>query len=417
MNLKNKQIISILIYFIVSAFMSYGVIVFGNRYVTENIVDAVQTESETEIEIESETEDEIEIESEIEAESESESEAVAVTESVVAVMQTERTENEPIDPRDTLLLLFEKNAPLKWARDSQTQQFVKVYPKLAYYYKDLTTGETVTYNADEILYSASLIKAPYVYAILEENDNFEKNKQEFDEDGNMIYLEGEEKYNLDEVWTFDPITMMEDGSGEIMDMPSGTQMTWRELIEYSLLYSDNIAFAQLRERFGYTSFYKKVDELDIKGVPKGFMNLSAHDCAIFLEEIYKYFETESENAEMMRDCMTKSKHLEMICANYPERTVAHKYGWDLGAFHDMAIVFDEHPYLLVIMTDYEDGGEEPTEFIGDVVELTKEIHASLHPEAEENETNTTEADAPNRLLFLLCNFPVNPKLSKTMKIA
>ena len=48
----------------------------------------------------------------------------------------------------------------------------------------------------------------------------------------------------------------------------------------------------------------------------------------------------------------------------------------------MALILDEHPYIIVIMTDYEDGGEEPTAFIGDVTELVKQIHAEKYPSVE-----------------------------------
>ena len=215
-----------------------------------------------------------------------------------------------------------------------------------------------------------------------EIEEFEKNKKEFDEDGNIIYLEGEEKYDLSEKWVYNSATMLEEGSGEIMEKEDGFELTWKELIDYALLYSDNIAFAQLRQRFGYKYFYEKMAEIGVTGVNRDFMSLSADDCVKFLITLNEYFESGSEYAEHMKDCMTRSKHLEMICAHYDEGEAAHKYGWDIGAFHDMALILDEHPYIIVIMTDYEDGGKEPTDFIGDVTELVKQIHAEKYPSVE-----------------------------------
>lgn len=421
--MKIKQKISIILYFAISALLVVGVFLLGDRFISDNTVPVINN---TEISPPS-TEplesaepvldvDKIENESEVSPiinESDTEiDESVEIIEEII--------DEAPVDPIERLAWLFEKNAPLKWTvsenigeNGEAVEEFVKVYPKLAYYYKDISTGNVVTYNADEIMYSASLIKAPYIFAILEEIDNFEKNKHDFDsagnalydengaplfegqhpnydENGKLIYNEGEEKYNLDTVWTYEPTSMYESGSGEIINMPAGTELTWRELVEYTLLYSDNVAFAQLRERFGYSSFYKKVAELGIKGVPSGFMNLSANDCAIFLEEIYKYFETGTENALLMKDCMIRSQHTVMICVHYPSGTVAHKYGWDIGAFHDMAIIYDDEPYLLVILTDYEDGGKDALSFIGDTVAVTKEIHEIIHPETELLETEADE---------------------------
>ena len=119
-------------------------------------------------------------------------------------------------------------------------------------------------------------------------------------------------------------------------------------------------------------------ELGIEGTKTGFMNLSAKDCGIFLEAMYEYFSSESFFAEHMRDTMAASKTVNLIASHYPYGTVPHKYGWDLNAFHDMAIILDEDPYIIVIMTDYEDGGLVPTQFFADVVSLTKEIHAEIH---------------------------------------
>lgn len=270
---------------------------------------------------------------------------------------------------------------------------------LAYYYCDLSTGYTIAYNEKEVMYSASLIKAPYIYCILEEIEEFEENKRLYsaggeklydeggnplfegehpnlNEDGSIKYLPGEEKYDLSREWTYDSATMFKEGSGEIQFMENGTVMTYRELIEYTLLYSDNVAFAELRKVFGMDSFNQKVSELGIEGTAYGFMQLTAEDCGKFMTEIYHFFETGSEYALLMKDCMTRSKHTVMIVSALYGKTVAHKYGWDIGAYHDMAVVLDEHPYVLVIMTDLENGGSEANTFIQRLAKLTDEIHNS-----------------------------------------
>lgn len=321
--------------------------------------------------------------SEVETELETEAETEAETEDTAEPDETTPETDEDKTPTEKLMSLLETDAPLKWAIASgASDEFVKVYPELSFAYYDIDSGEEIKYNSDEIRYSASLIKAPYIYSVLCEIEEFEKNKKEFDEDGNIIYLDGEEKYNLSEKWVYNSATMLEEGSGEIMEKEDGFELTWKELIDYALLYSDNIAFAQLRQRFGYKYFYEKMAEIGVTGVNRDFMDLYADDCVKFLIKLDEYFESGSEYAEHMKDCMTKSKHLEMICAHYDEGEAAHKYGWDIGAFHDMALILDEHPYIIVIMTDYEDGGKEPTDFIGDVTELVKQIHAEKYPSVE-----------------------------------
>lgn len=291
---------------------------------------------------------------------------------------------EPIPEFDTteekLMYLLQYGAPERWYEipgdpDNYYLDSAKI---VAYGYYDLTTGDAISYNADSIYYSASLIKAPYIYSVLLEISEFEKSKTERDEEGNIIYLPGEEKYNLDEVWTYDSATMFEEGSGEIREMSDGTQLTWRELFAYVLLYSDNVAWNQIMDRFGFTTFYRLVGQFGIQGTSSDFMNLSVNDCVKFLREIYKFFETGDPYALFMKENMMNSRHQEMICASFPAGTAAHKYGWDTDAYHDMAIIFDEHPYLIVIMTDLHDGESKDTAYINFIVELTKTIHAERY---------------------------------------
>lgn len=278
---------------------------------------------------------------------------------------------------EELMRLLQYGVPLKWYRNAAGSLYQAPAQFTAYGYYDLTTGETMTYNADTVYYSASLIKAPYIYSVLLEIAEFEKTAER-DAEGNIVYREGEEKYNLDEMWTFDPATMMQAGSGEIQALPAGTQMTWKELFAYVLLWSDNVAWNQIMDRFGYSTFYSLVGQLGIQGTSSDFMDLSVNDCLKFMKEIYNFFGTDSRWAAFMKENMMKSKHKVMICAAFPEGTVPHKYGWDIDSYHDMAIIYDEHPYLLVIMTDLHDGTDEDNAFVRDVVEMTKQIHADRH---------------------------------------
>ncbi|MBR5446182.1 MAG: serine hydrolase [Clostridia bacterium] len=280
------------------------------------------------------------------------------------------------------------------------------YPQLALYYEDLTTGYTVTYNENKILYSASLIKAPYVYAVIREIEEFEYQKKHFaadgsalydasgnplfsgkhpnlDENGKIIYLEGEEKYDLSQIWTYDPDKMMEEGSGKIQYEQKGFELTWKELFEYTLLYSDNVAFKQIRERFGMTSFQEMAKELSFKGTPYGFMQLTASDCGKFLRVLHEYFVAESPYAVWMQDLMCRSAHSVLIPATVSPAKAAHKYGWDEESYHDMAVVFDENPYVLVVMTTLEDGGNEVDTYIRSVIQQCRRIHIDVQKERDE----------------------------------
>ena len=57
---------------------------------------------------------------------------------------------------------------------------------------------------------------------------------------------------------------------------------------------------------------------------------------------------------------------------------AHKYGWDEDSYHDMAIVYDEHPYILVIMSDLDAGGTEENKYIRDIARSIHSIHKNFY---------------------------------------
>lgn len=272
--------------------------------------------------------------------------------------------------------------------------------EVAFVYTDLETGYTFGYNADTVMYSASLIKAPYVYAVLRELDEFEYKKLNFaadgtplyaedgtplfegrhpnlDDDGNIIYLPGEEKYDLSRTWIYDSETMYSYGSGIIQDEEDGFSLTYAELFTYALKYSDNVAFAQLRRTFGYGSHNKLLKELGIAGADEGFMQLSANDCAVYLSEIYKYFNTDSRYAALMKEALLSSDYPVMI-PNAVEPTVcAHKYGWDVASYHDMAIVYDKRPFSLVIMTDLDRGRTEDYMYIQSIARAVLAMHRAF----------------------------------------
>ena len=288
------------------------------------------------------------------------------------------------------------------------EEWEAMYPTLALYYEDLTTGYHVSYNEDKVMYSASLIKAPYIYAVVKEIEAFEEKKLHFaddgsplydengnplftgkhpnlDADGKIIYKEGEEKYDLSRMWKYDPETMMEEGSGKIQYEKKDFELSWEELFEYTLLFSDNVAFRQIRNEFGMASFQELAKELSFKGTPYGFMQLTASDCGKFLKVLYEFFATESKYAVWMQDLMCRSAHTVMIPATVSPTKAAHKYGWDEDSYHDMAVVFDENPYILVVMTTLEDGGSEADAYIRSLVQQCRKIHIDVQKERDEME--------------------------------
>ncbi len=311
---------------------------------------------------------------------------------------------------DLLLYLAEDNRPLHINRteikDAETGEIIEtieeeVPSNISFYYRDIATGYTLSYNAEEVMYSASLVKVPYIYILLKSVADFEEQKLNFDRDGNplygedgeplfdgdhpnldedgrILYGEGEEKYDLTRIWTFDKETMMQDGTGIIREMEDGIQLTYLELIEYTLLYSDNIAFYELCQTFGYMDYYLAARELGVNAISNGFMKMSVAECGIFLEKVYTFIEENEKYGSFVKEAMIHSNYPVLIPYCVRPTVAAHKYGWDLDAYNDMAIVYDEHPYLLVVMTDLDTGGVTVNKYVQDVVRMIHSIHETFY---------------------------------------
>lgn len=300
------------------------------------------------------------------------------------------------------------------ASDETSAEATPIYSTsmLSFAYVDLTTGESFGYNAEKPLYTASIIKAPYVYAILREVEEFEDKKRNFaddgtalydedgkalfegdhpnlDADGSIIYKKGEEKYDLSRTWTYNSKTMFEEGSGMIQEKKDGFKLTYLELIEYALKYSDNIAMEQLCNTFGYNYYHETAAELGIRSKAQGFMHLSASDSIKYLCEIYNYFESGSKYAGIMKDAMINSNYGIMIPTAVSPNVCAHKYGWDVDAYHDMGIVYHERPFAVVVMTDLDQGSHADYTYIQKIVKAVLQYHTE---KLEATDTDATIGD-------------------------
>lgn len=83
-------------------------------------------------------------------------------------------------------------------------------------------------------------------------------------------------------------------------------------------------------------------------------------------------------SEFMYDCMITSGQSVMIADVVAPTPCAHKYGWDKGNYHDAAVIYDEHPYLLVILTDMDTGSAEINAYIQSIVRQVVKLHESFH---------------------------------------
>lgn len=219
------------------------------------------------------------------------------------------------------------------------------------YLKDLTTGESYCYNGEALYYPASLLKAPYAYWIALKADAGElKFSQKIPNTKYGALAGGDmEKYN-----TSKTIPVM-------------------AVLHSMIAHSNNDAVTLLASHWegtkenGFVDFltelgYTYADTVRVDGITGIQGMITVEDIGATMEALYAYFESDSPNAYDLKRCFTASPHQLLYV---PEGVLAaKKYGSWQYAYHDAAIVYEEYPYILCVMSDRGleevDFPEEPT---------------------------------------------------------
>ena len=144
-----------------------------------------------------------------------------------------------------------------------------------------------------------------------------------------------------------------DGSGVLKSKEINTTYTIRELIYYAIHYSDNIAYAMLMNRFSRTdmlSFWNNLGTKHIFTRNTIWGITSAKDAYIYMKELYRFSKENNEYGTKLLNHFKKAEW-KLITDKNGKFNTANKGGWSGSAIHDIAIVFDKNPYILIIMSN------------------------------------------------------------------
>lgn len=154
------------------------------------------------------------------------------------------------------------------------------------------------------------------------------------------------------------------GSGVVQSLGAGSY-TVRDLIGYMISDSDNVATNVLIDRLGMEHINASIERRGLEGTvlarkmmddaaaAEGRENyMSSDDAAALLAEVACAEQGSAELSALARDCLLDQHDAPGIADGVPEDVaVAHKTGTLAGAEHDGGIVYAEHPYVLVVMTE------------------------------------------------------------------
>ena len=222
----------------------------------------------------------------------------------------------------------------------------------AFVYKDLFTGFTVSYNANQPIFTASAIKAPTDIYIYE-----------------MASLG---KANLDEMVTYTG-AYYNTGSGVLKNKPINTKYSVRTLLEYSTVTSDNAAHNMLMDKYGrenMLNFWQSKGTKAIFTANNNWGVLTANDSMIYMSELYNfYLNNEEYGSALMNNFLSSYPKFIKGKEGYK---IASKSGWSGTALHDVSIIFADNPYIVVGLSNL--GNSNYTPYFNNVSSLSRRLH-------------------------------------------
>ncbi|HOJ48515.1 MAG TPA: serine hydrolase, partial [Bacillota bacterium] len=154
------------------------------------------------------------------------------------------------------------------------KDIVKSHPNsVSFYYENLDTGIAIAATPDKAYFCASVVKAPYIAAVLKKG-----------------------------VDTSEVVAIKED----VCNIPAGAELTVDQLIYYSLVHSDNNSYIELIRKYGRAVFNSYSEELGVSSrITSGhFCSMTAYEAAVYFKDIYS-FALESADGKYLAEYMKK----------------------------------------------------------------------------------------------------------------
>jgi len=261
--------------------------------------------------------------------------AVAFTTFAVAIPAIAQ---HPLPPKQRLL--FQKLESTIQDADKSLDGVMGVYAI------DLTTGNTIASNADEIFPTASTIKIP----ILAE----------------LFHQAQQGKLNLSDIYTLKSSDLVGGSGISSAFTPGVTKLTLRDLAALMISVSDNSMTNVIIDRIGIDNVNALLDSLglshtrlrrkmmDIKAAAEGRENTSTpHEMSQLLEALYRGEVLNKQFTEDFFNLLSIHKESYLPRLLPEDLRVANKPGELEGVRNDCGIVFTgKRPYALCVMSTY-----------------------------------------------------------------
>lgn len=148
-----------------------------------------------------------------------------------------------------------------------------------------------------------------------------------------------------------------DGTGILCDLDYIGSYSIQELLDLSLIYSDNIATDMVSRHLGGKANVRSEVYKLLNITYDSTENLITPNIEFAILN-YIYDKKYNYNYDHMLDTLTKTTFNDRLDKYIPNEEVAHKIGTYFEYIHDVGIIFDNSPHMLIIYTENVEDAEE-----------------------------------------------------------
>ena len=244
-------------------------------------------------------------------------------------------------------IIDEENFNYDELKDELNKYVSKYTGQYGIYFIDLENGYEFGIDETDEYTAASTVKVPLNYYLFKKIE-----AGEVDPEKTLAFTEDD----------------FEGGTGILQTKKlTGKTFTIRYLLKLSITNSDNIATNILLRYFGKKNLKDYMRSLG-GTVVENTKNVSCpKDMAIYLKNIYEFCNKNDELGAELKHNLTNTMYNDRLPRLLPKGVkVAHKVGDQIGAVHDVGIIYSDKPYVLTVMSKGVISDEEAHDVIAQI---------------------------------------------------
>ena len=146
------------------------------------------------------------------------------------------------------------------------------------------------------------------------------------------------------------------------------------IIEPTIMVSNNTTYAQLVKKIGINKFKEYASQLGIfyakdLSDSRYYINTTGTEQLIIWQKLWSFINNNQKGQELKK--LFINDYSRFIDFDDNVETM-HKYGYAAGCFHDVGIIFDENPYIVIILT--KEANNNYSKIINDLSKKVYELH-------------------------------------------